>query len=188
MQVLLYPALQAIDFETSSYHLSITPVLTRREMAFYWLTYAQGHARNSAALLANNHTSPGVLEQFRRSRLNWSHLPTEFNTKSVVSRCNGCGDVKLWAEIENVFTNPYFAPLMAEDLRNLPTAYVVTANHDVLRDDGAMYAERLRQAGNTVTHKLWHVGFHDIISFPGILVPEADQTLDEIVEFLSRNL
>ena len=157
-------------------------------MAFYWLTYAQGHSRNTATLLANNHTSPGVLEQFRQSRLNWSRLPTEFNTKSAVSRCNGWGDVKSWAEIENVFMNPYSAPLMAGDLGNLPTAYVVTSNHDVLRDDGAMYVERLRQARNTVTHKLWRVGFHDIISFPGILVLEADQTLDEIVEFLSRNL
>ena len=186
VQVLLYPALQAIDFETSSYRFGITPILTRHQMIVFWSVYAQGHANYAAALQANNHTAPRVLEQLRKSRLDWSRLPREFNAKPLASRCNGCGDVKLWAEIENVFMNPYFAPLMADDLANLPTAYVVTANHDVLRDDGAMYAERLRQAGNTVTHRYWHVGFHNIIIFSQI--PEGDETFDEVVGFLAENL
>ena len=116
MQVLLYPVLQAIDFETSSYRFDITPILTRHQVTFFWSLYAQGHANNDATLQANNHTAPGVLEQLRESRLDWSRLPREFNAKPLASRCNGCGDVKLWAEIENVFMNPYFAPMMADDL------------------------------------------------------------------------
>lgn len=36
------------------------------------------------------------------------------------------------------------------DLRNLPPAYVMTAQYDPLRDDGALYAELLRTNGNAV--------------------------------------
>ena len=93
----------------------------------------------------------------------------------------------MWAEIEKVFMNPYFAPLMADDVSKLPPAYIVTANNDVVRDDGAMYAYRLREAGNKVTYRHWHSGFHNIVVLAGVM-PEADQCLDEIVRFITENL
>ncbi|MEQ9520742.1 MAG: alpha/beta hydrolase [Parvibaculum sp.] len=49
-------------------------------------------------------------------------------------------------------TDPVVAPLNAEDLSGLPEAYVVTAGHDVLKSEGAAYAERLKEAGVAVTY------------------------------------
>jgi acetyl esterase/lipase len=47
--------------------------------------------------------------------------------------------------------DPELAPLRTPDLSGLPPAIVVVAEHDPLRDDALLYAQRLREAGNEVT-------------------------------------
>lgn len=50
-------------------------------------------------------------------------------------------------------TNPYAAPLISVDLHDLPQAFIITAENDVLRDEGIAYAERLMEAEVKVIYK-----------------------------------
>jgi acetyl esterase len=48
--------------------------------------------------------------------------------------------------------NPLARPILAEDFWGLPPAYIHTAQHDPIRDDGEFYADKLRAAGIEVTY------------------------------------
>jgi acetyl esterase len=68
------------------------------------------------------------------------------------------------------------APLRAADLSGLPPAYVITASHDVLRDEGKAYAGRLAEAGALAAHDHVPGTIHGFFSMGG-LAPIATETL-----------
>jgi len=49
--------------------------------------------------------------------------------------------------------NPYAEPRIAADLSGLPPSLIWTAGHDPVRDDGAVYARRLSEAGVPVIYR-----------------------------------
>jgi acetyl esterase len=75
------------------------------------------------------------------------------------------------------------SPLREADLSGLPEAIIVTAEHDVLRDEGEAYAQRLEQARVPV-HRLRAQGqMHGFLMMIGLL-PGSRSGLDYICERL----
>lgn len=59
--------------------------------------------------------------------------------------------------------NPEVSPILAEDMSNLPPAVIINAEFDPLRDDGILYAFKLRQAAVKVWDKCFAGQIHCLI-------------------------
>jgi acetyl esterase len=70
--------------------------------------------------------------------------------------------------------NPDASPLRAASVAGLAPAIVLTAEHDVLRDEGETYAERLRGAGVPVVHHCCAGQMHGFFPMVSLLPGSAD--------------
>ncbi|XP_077476962.1 neutral cholesterol ester hydrolase 1-like isoform X2 [Stigmatopora argus] len=163
VQALIYPALQALDFKTPSYQQNRDMVILNSPlMAQFWLQYLGGDLSLKPRLLANEHS--GKLAPELRSRLDWTVLlPPEYREGFFPAR--GKEMKRIQDEIPNLL-DVRASPLLAgsDVLAKCPKAYVMTCEYDVLRDDGLMYARRLKDAGVDVTSEHHLDGFHACFS------------------------
>jgi acetyl esterase len=70
-----------------------------------------------------------------------------------------------YASSEEDLLNPDFAPALRDDLSDLPPAWIMTAECDPLRDEGALYARRLAEAGNVVRFICVRGTLHGFLQF-----------------------
>ncbi|NXX91939.1 ADCL4 protein, partial [Centropus bengalensis] len=164
-QILIYPGLQALDFNLPSYHQNRgVPLLFRERAAFYVLQYLNGNAYNLEELLDGSHIPIDIKLNYRK----WvspDNIPEKFKVRGykphVLLDCPTDVD-------ENVrrFCEPNLCPLLAEDavVRQLPETFILTCEYDVLRDDGLLYKKRLEDNGVQVTWYHLEDGFHGIIN------------------------
>jgi acetyl esterase/lipase len=151
---------------------------------------AGGGLSAAVALMARDRGGPALCFQF----LGIPELDHRLETTSMTSFT----DTPLWhrpnAELSWAYylgpdpgeVSPYASPSIAEDLRDLPPAYVTTMEFDPLRDEGILYALRLMEAGVSV----------ELHSFPGTfhgsaMVPTAEVSRRgnaELMAALARGL
>ncbi|WP_306590773.1 alpha/beta hydrolase [Geothrix sp. 21YS21S-4] len=77
------------------------------------------------------------------------------------------------------------SPLCAVHGAGLPPATILTAECDILADQGRAYADRLRTLGVPVTHASYAGMLHDFILFPAVF-SAAERALDRIAQALKR--
>ena len=74
--------------------------------------------------------------------------------------------------------NPYAAPMKAKSLAGQPSALVITAQYDPLRDEGEAYAKRLQEAGVETTATRYDGMIHGFFGM-GAVVDKGKQAVDE---------
>jgi len=137
--------------------------------------------RNSPKLAAQVLVYPVTDADFKRASYHEPENQTFLSTPSM----NWFWDQYVADSSERI--HPDASPLRAKDLSGLPAAFVVTGQHDILRDEGQAYAAAMADAGVYVEHHQMVGQMHGFFNMTGIL-PASDQALERISGFLDRKL
>ncbi|XP_068604232.1 neutral cholesterol ester hydrolase 1-like [Brachionichthys hirsutus] len=194
VQALIYPVLQALDFHTPSYQQNqAVPILYRPLMASFLLEYLGADTSLVPVLLANNHSSldQPAISASTRSKLDWTALLPAERRKRFRPLVKERGSSEVLVQVPQLM-DVRAMPLLAEQavLGRTPKAYVMTCEFDVLRDDGLMYARRLRDAGVEVTSDHYEDGFHGCMMF-SYLPMSSDvgrRSMSSYIRWLDQNL
>jgi acetyl esterase len=116
------------------------------------------------------------------------HTP---GTPSYEENAEGCGltrDTMKWfwdhyLSDASEGAYPHASPLRATDLSGLPPALVITAEYDPLRDEGELYAEKLKAAGVLVALSRYDGVNHGFMFWVGV-VDKAGAAMNEACEWL----
>uniref|UniRef100_A0A7I4Z7G0 Arylacetamide deacetylase n=1 Tax=Haemonchus contortus TaxID=6289 RepID=A0A7I4Z7G0_HAECO len=191
-QVLLYPLLQLADFQSISYryffkNLNGLALVDPESVAYYYMFYAgidmDKHGDLVKYALVNGHIAPEFREKVDKilnytsfSYLNYGHSGND----SLAEKEPVVYSEEAQRLLAPFIANPNFSPLMQEDLSRLPSAFVMTCEYDVLRDEGMLYAKRLKDAGVKTEARNYINGFHAMLNFHHE-IDEAGASLQDIV-------
>lgn len=114
---------------------------------------------------------------------------------SYAERGQGCGLTAngmrwFWSHYLEKATDgahPDASPLRAGALEGLPPTYLMTAEYDILRDEGEAFARRLQAAGIDCTLIRYGDMNHGFMSLVGVL-DRADEALDAACNWLAARL
>jgi acetyl esterase len=134
---------------------------------------AGGNLAAAVALMARDRSGPSLAFQL----LVYPVTAPDFDTASYRQNAEGYGltlDAMRWywdhyLQGPEDASNPYAAPLVAENLRGLPAALVITAECDPLRDEGEAFAKRLQAAGVPTTYSLYDGMMHGFFGMTAVL-------------------
>uniref|UniRef100_A0A0N5B920 Abhydrolase_3 domain-containing protein n=1 Tax=Strongyloides papillosus TaxID=174720 RepID=A0A0N5B920_STREA len=192
-QVLIYPLTSCLDFKSPSYqkyyneyiHTAILhPMAMARGILLY--TGCPTTEENAYRILRNQH----VPNELRYSKeyvefLDHNNLPMEVMSMKSYIRPKQYDEVEELSKIFSQFaSNPDFAPLVAEDLHNMPNTFVGTCGFDILRDDGMLYAKKLEKFGVPVVNKYYPKGIHGTLNMP--FSDTQKEMLKDICEYVEE--
>ncbi|XP_052547581.1 arylacetamide deacetylase-like 4 [Tympanuchus pallidicinctus] len=164
-QILIYPFLQAADFNLPSYQQNAKiPVLIRERTLVLGLKYLNKDLSAVNVLLEGSHISQKRRQKYQKW-LSADNIPHEFKMRGYTPP----GPPPPYSEeiykLAKPFLEPLFSPLLCEDsvIAQLPETFILTCEYDVLRDDGLLYKKRLEDHGIKVTLCHLEEGFHGTI-------------------------
>lgn len=148
-----------------------------------------GNLATVVTMMARDRKSPNITAQV----LIYPVTNLEFNTESHQAFAKGFGldrEQLIWFRDHYVRNdedryNEYASPLVAEDLSGLPPAIVITAENDVLRDEGIAYAERLKKFGVQVEYVCELGMIHGFFAHMAIFSKNIESTVSKIDNFLN---
>ncbi|HHW35879.1 MAG TPA: alpha/beta hydrolase [Bacillales bacterium] len=148
-----------------------------------------GNLATVVTMLARDRKGPDIAAQV----LIYPPTSLEFNTESHQLFAKGFGldrEQLIWfsnhyLRNEEDRYHEYASPLNAENLHGLPPAIVITAENDVLRDEGCAYAKRLGKFGVQVEYGCEPGMIHGFFAHTNIFSKNIESTISKISKFLN---
>lgn len=151
---------------------------------------AGGNLALGVALRARDMGTPAIVGQV----LVYPAVEPGFDTTSYREFAEGYGLTKLemewfWRQYlgsDGLGTaDSYAVPTRASTLSNLPATHIVTAEFDVLRDEGEDFAAKLRNAGVSTSSKRYDGMIHGFIHF-SVPFDEAKQAISDVAKVIDN--
>ncbi len=113
-------------------------------------------------------------------------LPQSYHTYATGYGLTSAGMQWFWEQYlphPGAGVHAHASPLRMATPAGLPAAYVVVAEHDVLRDEGEAYARRLHAAGIPTVSRCASAMNHGFLKFAGV-IPEVRAEIDAACQWL----
>lgn len=138
----------------------------------------------------NKHTTPEMRHSPSFDHVRHDRLPKSFSFEGHTfynpERANpNSANLELYSLMQPYLLDPNVCPLLHPNLEGSPKTMILTVEIDSLRDDGILYAERLKKAGVYVEHKHYQDGFHGMVG-PGLEL--GRQAIKDMITFIRENI
>ncbi|CAH7443613.1 arylacetamide deacetylase-like 4 family member 1 [Phodopus roborovskii] len=174
-QVLIYPVLQEINFQLPSYQQNQnSPFLSRKFLMTCVCKYLAIDLSWMDAMVKGTVIPPDYWKKYSKW-LSSDNIPQRFKSQGTQPKFPGIFNEAAYLETNSIF-KVEVSPLLADDktIAQLPEAFLVSCEYDILRDDTLLYKKRLEDQGVPVTRCHVEDGFHGcmllfdkkIFSFP----------------------
>ncbi|XP_005404003.1 PREDICTED: arylacetamide deacetylase-like 4 [Chinchilla lanigera] len=163
-QVLIHPIIQAINYQLpSTQQNQNVPFLTRDFMLMCICRYMAIDLSWKDAMLNGACIPPETWKKYRKW-LSSDNIPKRFKDKYKEPQFPGPFNESAYLETKHLF-DVENSPLLADDqtIAQLPEAFLVSCEHDVLRDHTLLYKKRLEDQGVPVSWYHVEDGFHGCI-------------------------
>jgi acetyl esterase/lipase len=211
LQVQLYPFIQCLTSKfPSTIHYSDTGLVgatnIKSEKFISWYLGIKRVTKEIASLFENDELiSLAPNDEVKKKILSYidvDKIPEKYKTgksyyqtkarvppKTSLSEGSVLKRDKQLAELFAKVLDPAMSPLLADDaaLRGLPKAYVVIVEWDTFKDEGLLYAQRLKQAGVDVDVAFYEKAFHGCHDLPHVY-PVSAKIQNDFIEYLKFNL
>ncbi|XP_005528455.1 PREDICTED: arylacetamide deacetylase-like 4 [Pseudopodoces humilis] len=186
-QVLIYPFLQALNFNLPSHQKNAAVAFLSQERTVHFvLKYLNKDCSLKEPILAGSHVPESINLKYKKW-INADLIPDVFKV-GYKPPLPTLFLPQVHEEVQELF-EPWVSPLLVEDavVCGLPDTCIVTCEHDVLRDEGLLYKKRLEDNNVRVT---WHhveKGFHCALGFFGYGIfsfPSSRTIIDHAVNFI----
>ncbi|MFZ1676771.1 MAG: alpha/beta hydrolase fold domain-containing protein [Saprospiraceae bacterium] len=131
---------------------------------------------NLVAVVTQKAKKDGIIKKIKLQIMNGLPIdcsPQNMETSaSYQENANGYFQTKAacYFALENYapgqYNNPEVSPILTADLKGLPPAVIINAEFDPLRDDGVLYANKLRLNGVKVWDKCFAGQIHMLLGLP----------------------